>query len=121
MPLLRKHYDILLKICTDSAASGSAVDASNLFLDLFFDVISELTFGKSFNTLTEKHRNPAIADYLEGQKVMGIMLQNMWLLQLAKSLPSAQTARKKWKSRYGKALEERKQVVTGKAWFIVLC
>jgi hypothetical protein len=109
MPLLRKHYDILLKICTDSAASGSAVDASNLFLDLFFDVISELTFGKSFNTLTE------------GQKVMGIMLQNMWLLQLAKSLPSAQTARKKWKSRYGKALEERKQVVTGKAWFIVLC
>ena len=56
-PRLEKHYTIMMNILTVSAAAGKPIDASKVLLDLFFDVISDLLFGKSFNAQTEKKRN----------------------------------------------------------------
>ncbi len=59
-----KHYAILMEIFSHHAASSTSVDVSQSFMDLFFDVVSDLTFGKSFDFLTTKKRNPIIGEFL---------------------------------------------------------
>jgi hypothetical protein len=56
-PRLVRHYTVLAGIFASHAAAGTPIDATGFFLDLFFDVISNLTFGESFNTLTTKQRS----------------------------------------------------------------
>ncbi|KAH8728233.1 cytochrome P450 [Phaeosphaeriaceae sp. PMI808] len=107
---LKFHYTILMRIFDESAATRQPVDASELLLDLFFDIVSELTFGKSFNTLSEKKRNLIIGEFLKHQKVAGFMLQHMWLFHLIKCIPAVQARIKYWIAWYSKALEERKQM-----------
>ncbi|KAF2033945.1 cytochrome P450 [Setomelanomma holmii] len=109
-PLLLEHYKILFDIFSTHAAAGNPVNASNLLLDLFFDVVSELTFGKSFNALTEKQRNPIIQEFLQQQKVVGFMLQHMPLFYLARCLPVVQERMNAWLGWYDNALEQREKV-----------
>lgn len=99
-----------MDIFANNAMAGTPVDASKLLLDVFFDIVSDLTFGKSFNALTEKHRNPIVGEFLEQQKAVGLLLQNMWLFSLIKCLPPVQVRIKHWLSWYSNALEERKKV-----------
>jgi hypothetical protein len=109
-PLLSKHYGILLRILTEHADVKSPIDASNLLMDLFFDIVSELTFGKSFNALTEKQRNPIIGEFLVQQKAVGFMLQHMPLFYLVRCLPFVQERVNAWIGWYDDALEQRRQV-----------
>ena len=109
-PRLEKHYTIMMDIFTTSATAGTSVDASKVFLNLFFDVISDLIFGKSFNALTEKSRDPIMGDFLEQQKTIGFIVMNMWSFHLFRCLPPAQASMKKWLEWYRAALEGRKQV-----------
>jgi hypothetical protein len=110
-PRIVRHYTVLMNIFTKHAASGTPVDASTLLLDLFFDVISDLTFGESFNALTEKKRIPLIAEFIQQQKVVGYMFLNMWLYYLIRSLPVVQAKVDLWTGWYDKALEKRQKVV----------
>lgn len=97
-------------ILTASAAAGKSIDASKVLLDLFFDVISDLLFGKSFDTQKGKKRNLIMADFLAQQKFIGFVVMNTWPFLVARLLPPAQATMKKWTEWYGAALEERKRV-----------
>ncbi|KAH7389842.1 cytochrome P450 [Pyrenochaeta sp. MPI-SDFR-AT-0127] len=109
-PRLVGHYTILLDIFKHHAASKLPVDASQHFMDLFFDVVSDLTFGKSFDSLTTKQRNPIIGEFIKEQKAVGYMLMNMWVFYLVRCLPMVQTMIKEWLGWYGNALEERRKM-----------
>jgi hypothetical protein len=93
---------------TDHAASEKPIDASSTFLDLFFDVISELTFGKSFDSLTTKQRHPIVKTFLKRQKPAGFLFLNMWILQLVKNLPVPRRRLKPWEGSYDTALAARR-------------
>lgn len=55
-------------------------------MDLFFDVISDLTLGKSFDALTKGQRDPITGDFLARQQAVGYMLLDMWLFHLIRRL-----------------------------------
>lgn len=127
-----KHYKILMNRFIASSVLAEPVDASRLFMDLFFDVISDLTFGKSFDALKTGQRNPIVGDFIAQQQNVGFVLLIMWLFHLLRCIPlftsrivywvqcyasSAATrseALKRPASRkrrwYANALEDRKQV-----------
>lgn len=109
-PRLFRHYRILINIFDHHAASKLPVDASQSFMDLFFDVVSDLTFGKSFDSLTTKQRNPIIGEFIKEQKAVGYMLMNMWVFYLIRCLPMVKALIKEWLCFYGNALEERRNV-----------
>ncbi|CAO2652429.1 Nn.00g007120.m01.CDS01 [Neocucurbitaria sp. VM-36] len=111
-PRLMKHYAILMEIFCQHAASSRSIDVSQSFIDLFFDVISDLTFGKSFDSLTTKKRNPIIGEFLKEQRAVGYMLMNMWVFYLVRCIPMVQTMIKEWFHWYGNSLEERKKMKT---------
>lgn len=85
-PRITKHYRLLMRILTRQAASGTPFDVSRLFMDLFFDVISDLTLGDSFNTLTIGKRNPIVREFLQYQKSLGFVLLNMWIFHLIRTI-----------------------------------
>jgi hypothetical protein len=109
-PRLEQHYRSTMGILTASASAGKPIDTSKVLLDLFFDVISDLLFGKSFDTQKGKKRNLIMADFLAQQKFIGFVVMNTWPFLVARLLPPAQTTMKKWTEWYGAALEERKHV-----------
>lgn len=110
MPRLVRHYKVLLEVFDAHESSGIPVDASQSFMDLFFDVVSDLTFGKSFDTLTTKQRNPIIGEFLKQQKAVGFLLVNMWLFYLIRCIPLVQRMIQDWLNWYRDALDARKKV-----------
>ena len=110
MPQLTRHYTIVLKVFSQHAASATPIDASGTFLDLFFDVISDLTFGKSFDALTTKRRSPIVRDFLRGHKALGYALLNMPLLHLARGLRSLRNGRRDREVWYDAAIDARSKV-----------
>jgi hypothetical protein len=109
-PRLVRHYTILAKIFAGHAASGIPIDASGLFLDLFFDVISDLTFGESFNTLTTRKRSPIVAQFLKRQKAVGFMILNIPMINLLRKSHMLRKKLKEWEGWYDAALEARRKV-----------
>lgn len=109
-PRLVKHYKILLGIFDAHETSETPINASQSFMDLFFDVVSDLTFGKSFDSLTTKQRNPIIGEFLNQQRAIGFMLLNMWLFYFIRCIPLVQSMIKDWLKWYGDALDARKKV-----------
>ncbi|KAH8637303.1 benzoate 4-monooxygenase [Alternaria alternata] len=89
------------------AASGTPIDASGAFLDLFFDVISDLTFGKSFETQTRNQRGPIVTGFLRKQKAVGFALLSMPLLHIARNLRISLKKQKSWEGWYDEALQAR--------------
>ena len=110
MPRLIRHYGITASILTSHAVSRKPIDVNSTFLDLFFDVISDLTFGQSFNTQTTKQRSPIVVEFLSKQKVLGFALLNMPLLHLAKNLHMSTRKQKPWERWYDEALKARSKV-----------
>ncbi|KZM20323.1 heme binding [Ascochyta rabiei] len=130
-PRLVKHYKIIIDIFTADSATGGQINVSRLFMDLFFDVVCDLTIGKSFNSLTTGERNPIITEFLAQQQRLGFVLLNMWIFHLIRCIPLvvsgivswiqwrtssgvSRDLREKCSSRkrqwYANALEERKQM-----------
>lgn len=109
-PRIVKHYKLLMDIFTTGAATGTPMDVSTRFMDLFFDVVSDLTFGESFNTLTKGERNPVVGEFLQHQTVVGFVLLNMWIFHLLRSIPAV-AARLLYMMRwYASAISRRKEV-----------
>jgi hypothetical protein len=100
----------MLNIATEHAASGTPMDTSGTFLELFFDVISDLLLGKSNDILTLKRRSVVMKELFEQQHVTGYAVQNIWLLHLVKCLPPPQKQISRWRAWYEGRLEERKRV-----------
>lgn len=71
---------------TKDAALGMPVDVSKLSMDLFFDVISDLTLGESYNALATGQRHPNVREFLVRQKSVGFVLLNMWVFHLIRSI-----------------------------------
>ncbi|KAF1947502.1 cytochrome P450 [Clathrospora elynae] len=111
-PQLTEHYNIMLNTLARHAASGTPIDASAAFMDLFFDVISHLSFGKSFNTLTNGQRNPILRHFLKRQRAVGYALLNMWMLHLIRNLAMPRKKLEDWERWYDNALEERRKMQT---------
>ncbi|KAF1364560.1 benzoate 4-monooxygenase [Lizonia empirigonia] len=86
-PRVVKHYKILMDRFTASSVLAEPVDASRLFMDLFFDVISDLTSGKSFDALKTGQRNPIAGEFIAQQQNVGFMLLIMWLFHLLRRIP----------------------------------
>lgn len=120
-----------MSIFSINATTDAPIDVSKWFMDLFFDVVSDLTFGRSFNTLTTGERNPIIGEFLQNQKILGFILLDMWIFHIVRSIPavaarllymlqwyaSAMSRRMEVRERssrkrrwYANALKQRKQV-----------
>ncbi|KAL1801103.1 hypothetical protein ACET3X_001445 [Alternaria dauci] len=110
MPRLKRHYRLTADILSHHAASSTPINASGAFLDLFFDVISDLTFGQSFDTQTTNQRSPIVADFLRKQKAVGFALLNMPLLHIARNLRILLKRQKSWEGWYDEALQARSKM-----------
>ncbi|KAH6644601.1 cytochrome P450 [Boeremia exigua] len=108
-PRISKHYRRFLSIFSHNATSNVSVDASKLLLDLFFDVVSDLTFGESFDTLTTGKRNPIIEEFLQNQKILGFVILNMWVFHLIRSIPMVATRILYMTQWYASAVLKRKE------------
>ncbi len=109
-PRILKHYKRLMSIFSTHAASTEYVDASKLFMDLFFDVVSDLTLGESFNTLTTGERNSIFGEFLQHQKSVGFILLNMWVFHLVRSIPVVASRIVYMMRWYASAVSKRKEV-----------
>ncbi|KAI4948283.1 hypothetical protein J4E91_006278 [Alternaria rosae] len=113
----RRHWDVafnsaaLQGILASHAVSRKSIDASSTFLDLFFDVISDLTFGQSFDTQATKQRSPIVLEFLRKQKALGFALLNMPLLHLARNLRLSVKKQKSWEGWYDQALKARSKMI----------
>ncbi|KAF2874249.1 cytochrome P450 [Massariosphaeria phaeospora] len=116
-PKLRRHYTTLMDILTNRVASKESIDATELFMDLAFDIVSDLTFGKSFDKLSTGIPNPIIDEFLREKKGVGFILQMMWLLHLSKALPAVDSRLQEWVRWYDRELAERKEMVVHSADF----
>jgi hypothetical protein len=105
-----KHYIILVNILSSHASSHESVDVSKYLMDLFFDVISDLTLGESFNALTAGMRNPVIGEFLQYQQSVGFILLNMWMFHLLRSIPTVASRLLYMMQWYGSAISQRKEV-----------
>lgn len=105
-----KHYEILVNILSRHALSNETVDVSKYLMDLFFDVISDLTFGESFNALTTGVRNPIIGEFLQYQQSVGFVILNMWMFHLLRSIPIVASRLLYMMQWYTSAISKRKEV-----------
>ena len=97
-------------IFSNDAASAAPVDVSKLFVDLFFDVVSDLTLGESFDTLTTGERNPIIGEFLQYQQSVGFVMLNMWMFHLLRSIPTVASRILYMMQWYASAVAKRKEV-----------
>lgn len=109
-PRLTRHYRLMVDMLSRHATFGTPIDASGAFLDLFFDVISDLTFGKSFETQTRNQRGPIVTGFLRKQKAVGFALLSMPLLHIARNLRISLKKQKSWEGWYDEALQARSKV-----------
>jgi len=79
-------------------------------MDLFFDVISDLTFGKSFDALTTGQRNRIIGEFLAQQRNVGFVLLNMWLFHLIRCIPLVASRIVYWVQWYASPAAKRKEI-----------
>lgn len=107
---MKKHFSVLLDVFSKHAASGEPVNASECFTFLGFDLISELTFGRSWNMLSTGKPEPIIEEFLAGKKFLGFILLDIWLLHLLLALPPVSKRMQYWFGYYERALKERKEV-----------
>jgi hypothetical protein len=110
LPRLARHYRITACLLASHAASRAPINASSAFLDLFFDVISDLTFGRSFDTQSTKQRSPIVAEFLRKQRAVGFAFLNMPLLNLAKNMHISRKKQRSWEGWYDRALQARSKV-----------
>jgi hypothetical protein len=75
-----------MNVLNTNAASNTPVDASYLFMDLFFDVVSDLMFGQSFDSLTLRERSPITREFVARQKAVGFVIMNMWVFHLIRAI-----------------------------------
>jgi hypothetical protein len=109
-PRIATHYEILIDIFTKASTSRTHVDASRLFLDLFFDVISDLTLGESFNTLATGQRHAVVVEFLAQQKTVGFVLLTMWIFHLIRCIPVITSRIAYWLQRYSSTVAQRGDV-----------
>jgi hypothetical protein len=105
-----KHYSVLVEIFSRCASSNASVDVSRHLLDLFFDVISDLTFGESFSALTTGAQNPIIAEFLQYQQSVGFVILNMWIFHLIRSIPTVASPLLYMMQWYASAGSKRKEI-----------
>jgi hypothetical protein len=105
-----RHYQITADILSRHATSRTPINASSAFLDLFFDVISDLTFGKSFDKQTTKKPSPIVVEFLKKQRAFGFAMLNMPLLHIARNLRISRKKQKSWEGWYDEALQARSKV-----------
>src|SRR5690348_8683305 len=105
-----KHYRILVKSLSKHASTTGSIDVSKHLMDLFFDVISDLTLGESFNALTTGERNPIIGEFLQYQHSVGFVLLNMWMFHLLRSIPTVASRLLYMMQWYASAISQRKEV-----------
>lgn len=99
-----------MRILNKNATDDTPINASALLLDLFFDVISDLTFGQSFDALTQHRRNPFIEEFLKQHMAIGYIIQNMWILSLIRSIPVVRNHFEQWLTFFREALNKRANV-----------
>lgn len=104
-PRVVKYFKSIMGIFAKCAALSAPIDVTELLMDLFFDVISDLTLGESFRSLETGQRNPVVREFLTRQKIVGFALLNTWMLHLLRSMKSPR--KHEW---YANALRKRKQV-----------
>ena len=107
MPRLEKHYRILISIFTRHAASGEPVNATQSFTYLGLDLISELTFGKSFELLRTGRTNVVTKRLVGEKKIIGFALIITWCIHLIRAFTPAGRHDLAW---YKEALEKRKRM-----------
>ncbi|KAF2683642.1 cytochrome P450 [Lentithecium fluviatile CBS 122367] len=109
-PRLRKHYGVLMEVFTRHAASGELIDASKSFMFLGFDLVSELTFGESWNMLKTGKPTPIIAEFIQGKIVVGFSVLNSWTFHLLRALPLVEERMQYWLTVYDDALRARQEM-----------
>lgn len=109
-PRLLKHYDILIGILSKHCEDGTSADLEHLLMDMGFDIVSDLTFGKSWDMLSSGKRHPIIEEFQMGKKVVGFIIQSMWIFHIIKMIPPVNNRIQFWMDYYGELLQKRKEM-----------
>lgn len=90
------HYISLL---TDAISQrlGTPMDVTSWFHYFSFDVMGQLSFGKSFNMLTTGKRHFAIDLMNNGMTLLGLFTPTPWLARIGFSIPGVASG---WKSMF---------------------
>jgi tryprostatin B 6-hydroxylase len=97
---------ILSKHCEN----GTSADLEHLLMDMGFDIVSDLTFGKSWDMLSSGKRHPIIEEFQMGKKVVGFIIQSMWIFHIIKMIPPVNNRIQFWMDYYGELLQKRKEM-----------
>jgi cytochrome P450 family 628 len=100
-----------MKIFSEHSVSGTPINAEKSFMYLGFDVVSDLTFGKSWNMLATGKPHPIIKEFIEGKKFVGFLIIQLWIYHLVKALPFVNRRIVEWLECYSRELDERSKVV----------
>ncbi|TFK45830.1 cytochrome P450 [Heliocybe sulcata] len=110
-PRIIAHSLELISHLSSRASSEESVDL--MFWCHFFglDVMGDLTFGKSFDIMSEKREeNPVFKHSYASKAVVGTLITIPWLFLLVQRLPVVGQQRADWIGWCGKQLEERSKM-----------
>lgn len=90
------HYTSLLTYAI-SQRLGSPLDVTSWFHYFSFDLMGQLSFGKSFNMLATGKRHFAIDLMRDGMTLLGLFTPTPWLARIGFSIPGVASG---WKSMF---------------------
>jgi cytochrome P450 len=105
---VNKHTDELIRQI--SSFSGRELNATKWFNYYSFDVMGDLSFGKSFNMLTKGEEHYAIKLLHENTRPVGILSPIPWFLLICTKIPFAMDEIKRFLSYSEQCVEERKMM-----------
>ncbi|KAK2801259.1 hypothetical protein FQN50_007819 [Emmonsiellopsis sp. PD_5] len=104
--------EILSQLSTHSQNGTKPVEISR-WLDYFgFDVMGDLTFGKSFDMVKDGDTHFALKQMEESRTMVGALINVPWTFNLLQSLPLVTAARNEWLEFCKKQLTERMELGT---------
>lgn len=105
-----------------AASVGTVLDASSWFHFFGFDVMGDLSFGKSFGMLKTGRKHFAIDLLDKGMSLLGVFTPTPWLARLGFQIPGAATGWKKmfsWSDQQiQKRLDSQKEEKDISSWLI---
>ena len=114
---IKQYEERVRKYCSQleqqmTASVGSAVNLSSWFDFFSFDVMGDLSFGKSFNVLSTGKKHFAIDLMDNGMTLLGLFTPTPWLARLGFSIPRVATG---WKKMFVWSDEQMQERLESKA------
>jgi cytochrome P450 family 628 len=94
-----------------TANAGKAIDVTSWFKYFGLDVMGDLAFGKSFNTVREGIPHPVLKRLHDNMVVAGLLGNAPWISLIVQSLPIVRARITNWLKWCEQQVDERKKVL----------